>query len=145
MANRKLSALTEATTIGDDDELLVNDSGVSKRITWATIKDAVEAFFDTLYLTVASTASSAGTLTLTVDSELLQIITGSTTHTVQLPAANAYGAGNVVRFIVKNRSTGNVTIARAGADTIEGATSIVITTGQAVTLMSDGVSEWEEI
>lgn len=33
MADTKLSALTEATTLGDTDELYVNDSSTSKRIT----------------------------------------------------------------------------------------------------------------
>lgn len=92
---------------------------------------------------VASTATAAGTTTLTLTSKHLQIFTGTTTQTVQLPAANAGGAGIGVEFVIKNRSTDNLTVSRAGSDTIEGATSIVLTSGQAVTLVSDGASEWE--
>jgi len=41
MADTKLSALTEATTVGDADEFYVNDSGTSKRITKANLEDAM--------------------------------------------------------------------------------------------------------
>lgn len=38
MADSKISALTEATELSDTDELLVNDSGTSKRVTVATVR-----------------------------------------------------------------------------------------------------------
>ena len=41
MADTKLSALTAATTLDDADELYVNDSGTSKRITYANLKSAL--------------------------------------------------------------------------------------------------------
>lgn len=45
MADSKISALTEATVLGDTDELLVNDSGTSKRVTVATVKDTMVGGF----------------------------------------------------------------------------------------------------
>lgn len=93
---------------------------------------------------VTSTATAAGTTTLTVASRVVQIFTGATTQTVQLPAANVMGAGVAVVYVIKNRSSGNVTISRAGTDTIDGATSYVLTGGlnQSVTLLSNGVDAW---
>jgi hypothetical protein len=41
MADAKLSALTEATTLGADDELYVNDSGNSKKIRADNLSDVV--------------------------------------------------------------------------------------------------------
>lgn len=91
---------------------------------------------------VTLTATSAGTLTLTSISNYVQILTGVATHTVQLPAANTKGAGNSIRYKIKNLSTGNVTVQRAGADTIDAAASIVLAQYDAVELVSDGVSVW---
>jgi hypothetical protein len=45
MADTKLSALTECTSIGDTDELYINDSGTSKRTLWSTIKTALASVF----------------------------------------------------------------------------------------------------
>lgn len=56
MADSKLSALTEATTLGTTDELYVNDSGTSKRITAANAGTALIA--------AAGVTSSAAELNL---------------------------------------------------------------------------------
>ncbi len=92
---------------------------------------------------VASTATAAGTTTLTNASTGVQIFTGATTQTIQLPAANLFGAGICVAFAAINRSSGIVSWARAGSDTINGGTTNVdvatLTTG---TIVSDGVSAW---
>lgn len=55
-----------------------------------------------------TTASSAGTLTLTVSSETKQIITGATTHTVVAPDATTLPLGR--KFLIINKSSGNVTV-----------------------------------
>lgn len=92
---------------------------------------------------VTSTATAAGTTTLTSSSTLVQIFTGTTTQNITLPAANLFGAGIGVAFIIKNRSTGALTVNRAGSDTIEGATSLTIAAGNSETLISNGSAEWE--
>jgi len=66
-------------------------------------------------------------------------------RTITLPAASAVTAGRT--YVVKDESgaagTNNITVARAGADTIDGATSKVINTNYgSVMLYSDGVSKW---
>lgn len=57
---------------------------------------------------VASTATAAGTTTLTKDSQTNQTFTGSTTQTVVLPNATTLPVGR--RFYITNRSTGSVTV-----------------------------------
>lgn len=96
-----------------------------------------------LHCGVLNTATAAGTSTLTIASRRTQVFTGTTTQTVQLPAANAAGATIGIEYIIKNRSTGDVTITRAGSDTIEGNTSVVVAGGMSAHICSDGVSEWE--
>lgn len=92
---------------------------------------------------VTSTATAAGTTTLTTSSTYLQIFTGSTTQNVQMPAANLDGAGYSTTFVINNQSSGALTLLRAGSDTFPGAaTTFVVTAGTSYTIMSDGVSLW---
>ncbi|MCA3339777.1 MAG: hypothetical protein INF90_14760 [Roseomonas sp.] len=90
-------------------------------------------------------ASLSANTTLTVDDAGLVLVNASAAaRTITLPAANALG-GRPIRFqIEKTDSTANtVTIQRAGTDTIEGGTSVVLS-GQwaSVALVSDGVGSW---
>ena len=48
MADTKLSALTAATTLDNADEVLLNDSGTSKRMTWQNVKANIKTYTDTL-------------------------------------------------------------------------------------------------
>ena len=71
-------------------------------------------------------------------------------RTWTLPAANSFSAGNslyILDLALGVTSTNTLTVARAGADTIQGGantiTSTVIgATGFGLSLMSDGVSRW---
>lgn len=91
---------------------------------------------------VTSTATAAGTTTLTSTSKTLQIFTGSTTQTITLPAANVFGSGIGQILIIKNRSSGALTVNRAGSDTIDGGTTTNVATGVSITLISNGSTEW---
>lgn len=57
---------------------------------------------------VTTTATAAGTTTLTNASQTNQVLTGSTTQTVKLPNATTLPSGR--RFYITNRSTGLVTV-----------------------------------
>src|SRR3972149_2737139 len=57
---------------------------------------------------LSSTATSAGTLTMDVNSNKVQIFTGSTTHIVILPNATTLTTGRP--FIIINDSSGQVTV-----------------------------------
>lgn len=90
-------------------------------------------------------ASLSANTTLTVDDAGLVLVNASAAaRTITLPAAAALG-GRPIRFqIEKTDSSANaVTVQRAGTDTIEGGTSLVLS-GQwaSVTLVSDGVGAW---
>lgn len=65
---------------------------------------------------VTTTATAAGTTTLTKDSETIQVFTGATTQSVVLPDATTLPNGR--RFEIKNRSTGTVTVKYNDASTV---------------------------
>jgi hypothetical protein len=65
----------------------------------------------------ATTATAAGTTTLTVSSTYLQYFTGTTTQTVQLPVTSTLVLGQ--QFLIENRSTGVVTVQTSGSNTIK--------------------------
>lgn len=69
--------------------------------------------------------SSAGTTTLTKDSQTKQILTGSTTHTYVLPDATTLPLSR--RFFIINKSTGTATIQTSG--------------GGALTIVSSGLQK----
>jgi hypothetical protein len=94
--------------------------------------------------------SQSGATYTAVAGDYSVIMTNSAARTVTLPAANAFIAGQVI--CVKdgngNAATNNVTVSRAGADTIDGgsATSVVINTNNGkLWLQSDGSSKWWQI
>ena len=64
-----------------------------------------------------TTATAAGTTTLTVSSNELQYFTGSTTQTVVLPVTSTLVLGQ--SFTINNNSTGVVTVQSSGANTIQ--------------------------
>ncbi len=95
---------------------------------------------------VTSTATAAGTTTLTVASTEIQTFTGVTTQTVQFPAANLFGAGIAVLFTINNQSSGIITPTRAGADTFQGGgTTDPVAAGASQDYASDGVSVWLKV
>lgn len=63
-----------------------------------------------------TTATAAGTTTLTVGSTNLQYFTGSTTQTVLLPVTSTLVLGQ--RFVIENNSTGLVTVQSSGANNV---------------------------
>lgn len=89
--------------------------------------------------------SQSGTTYTIATNDFYVGMSNSGARTVTLCAANAVPAG--FRLIIKdengNALTNNVTINRAGADTIDGATTATIATNYGVlSLISDGNSKW---
>jgi hypothetical protein len=72
------------------------------------------------------------------DTDYLLVFTGTNNMTANLPATVA---GQARQIIIKNRSTGTITVNRTGSDTIDGGTSVTLTTNQSVTLIANG-SDW---
>jgi len=65
----------------------------------------------------ATTATSAGTKTLTVTSKRAQVYTGTTTHTQVMPDVSTLAQGTL--YITTNLSTGVVTVQSSGTNTIQ--------------------------
>ncbi len=73
------------------------------------------------------TAKSSGSpYTVLGDDDIISVTTGASAYTVTLPAST--GNGRRVVVIKADSGVGAVTVARAGADTIEGATSVSLAT-----------------
>jgi hypothetical protein len=87
------------------------------------------------YLHKRSVTSAAGTTTLDA-SDHVCFLTGSTTQTFTLPAAT-----DGRELIIKNCSSGTLTVDRAGSDTIDGGTTTSVTTGNAIRLIANG-ADW---
>lgn len=64
-----------------------------------------------------TTATAAGTTTLTVDSTYQQFFTGATTQTVTLPVTSTLVLGQ--SFLIVNKSSGVVTVQSSGANSIQ--------------------------
>jgi hypothetical protein len=79
-------------------------------------------------------ASAGGTTVLTGGGAF--VVTGSTFQTLTLPAA---ASGAVLS--IKSRTSGLVTINRAGSDTIDGATSYSLPPGASISLRPNG-TDW---
>ncbi len=79
---------------------------------WATLDDNSNIYSNNYFPNATSTVSSAGTTVLTVASARIQRITGSTTHTFQLPNATTLPVTSIFEF--DNGSSGSVTINNAG-------------------------------
>ena len=70
---------------------------------------------DAFIATATSTATAGGTTTLTIDSSQVQVFTGSTTQTVQLPTTSVVAG---MTYTIINNSTGSLTVQSSGANTI---------------------------
>lgn len=87
--------------------------------------------------TLSQSVTSAGGSTTITENDYVIIVTGASTQTLALPAVVS---GK--EYLIKNKSTGNVTVSPAGADTIGGtAASVVMVTGQFIRLLGNG-SDW---
>lgn len=120
MATIRPNAEPAATTVADGDIFLIDGTTGVRALaasvvpirdanTNASINNVIEGF--------ASTATAAGTTTLTAASAANQFFTGTTTQTVQLPDVTTLALGH--SFFFQNSSTGAVTIESSGGNTVK--------------------------
>ena len=98
---------------------LPTGTGVAAVATASTLmsRDAdANASADNMLLGYTTTATAAGTTTLTVGSTYLQFFTGATTQTVQMPVTSTLTLGH--QFLIVNNSTGAVTVNSSGGNAI---------------------------
>lgn len=81
-----------------------------------TIENAVLPVIDNIKLGYETTATAAGTTTLTVDSLHQQFFTGSTTQTVVLPVVSTLALG--LGYTITNNSTGVLNVQSSGLNAI---------------------------
>ncbi len=82
---------------------------------------------------------------LSTDASTIIGLSNSAARTITLAAASAYPAGTIIWFKDEagTAGTGNITINRAGADTIDGATSAVIATNYGlIGIYTNGSNAW---
>ena len=89
---------------------------------------------------VDSTATAAGTTTLTIASGGVQVFTGTTTQTVRLPTTSVVAG---MSWVIVNQSSGAVTVQSSGANTVAtvaaGNTSVFYSTANTPTTASHWV------
>jgi hypothetical protein len=103
---------------------------------------------DFLVDTPHSRTTTATSTTMLQQDHLVGVTDTTALRTITLPAANAVAPGVIYRVVDESgaAATNNITIARAGTDTIVGGatstTATITTNGGARALYSDGTSKW---
>jgi hypothetical protein len=119
-----------------------NSAGAAIQITSG---GSVIAASDGIARSFSRTAVSSNTIISAAATVSYYDVDTTTSVTFTLPAANAVSAGRFYEFkdTTGQAATNNIVINRAGADTIDGATSFTISSNYGQTrLTSDGVSKW---
>ena len=109
MADTKISALPAASTPLTGSEVVpLNQSGVTSNVTVANLTAGRNITFNNTLPGYTTTATAAGTTTLTSSSTYHQRFTGSSAQTIVLPAATTMAQGQ--GFIIDNDSSGTLTL-----------------------------------
>lgn len=114
-------------------------TGVASAATASTLalRDAnANLSADSFIAGYTTTATAAGTTTLTVNSTELQFFTGATTQTVELPVTSTLVLGQ--RYTVVNNSSGTVTVNSSGGNLVLAVASG--NTGIFTTILTSGTS-----
>lgn len=90
-----------------------------------------------------STATAAGTTTLTVNSNQYQTFTGSTTQNCKLPAVSTLVLGTV--YVITNLSSGVVTVQSSGSNTVQAMAANYTIVVQSNATSGTGASVWNII
>ncbi len=122
---------------------LATGTGVASAATASTLatRDAnANISANNALLGYTTTATAAGTTTLTVGSTYAQYFTGSTTQTVTLPVASTLVLGQ--QFVIVNNSTGIVTVQSSGGNTIQAMAASTNLTVTCILTSGTGTSSW---
>ena len=106
----------------------VTDETGSGSLVFGTSPTLSYPVINNFVLGYTTTATAAGTTTLTNTSNNQQIFTGTSTQTVVMPVASTMTVGT--RYVIENNSTGNLTVNSSGSNliaTVIPGTSIKIT------------------
>lgn len=88
----------------------------------------------------STTATAAGTTTLTVSSNVIQDFTGATTQTVVLPVTSTLQTG--FEYRIYNHSSGNVTVQSSGTNTLSVLTNLQVLKAICISTSGTGTASW---
>jgi hypothetical protein len=88
----------------------------------------------------ATTATAAGTTTLTISSPYQQYFTGITTQTVKLPVVSTLVSG--MQYTITNLSTGVVTVQSSGANTLQAMATNTCLVCTVISTSGTGTASW---
>lgn len=91
----------------------------------------------------ATTATAAGTTTLTVSSARDQYFTGSTTQTVVLPVVSTLTLGHT--FLIVNNSSGIVTVQTSGSNVIQAMAANSTLREECISTSGTGTASWSSL
>jgi hypothetical protein len=125
MSNKLISDLPAASSVGGSDLFEIEQGGISKKALASLVgtggggsgNDVNDNYTANNFLSgYSTTATAAGTTTLTVASEYQQYFTGTTTQSCVLPVTSTLTLGH--RFFIANHSTGDVTVQSSGLNEV---------------------------
>jgi hypothetical protein len=144
-ANAALNAFLPSQT-GNNTKFLqtdgTNTSWQSGSVATATptVAGVVTSYFPTIQSAIKTVSSADYTITTTDGYELVYVTTGASARTITLPAASA-NTGRLITIKKSDSGAGAANVTRAGADTIEGLTSVSLTRQYDwLTLFCDGTT-----
>jgi hypothetical protein len=92
------------------------DANIAGALTVSGDFTVTNPIVNNLKLGYTTTATAAGTTTLTVASNYRQLFTGSTTQTLVLPVTSTLALG--MAYVVENNSSGSITVQSSGFNTV---------------------------
>ena len=114
----------------------VTDETGSGSLVFGTSPTLSYPVINNFVLGYTTTATAAGTTTLTNTSNNQQIFTGTSTQTVVMPVASTMTVGT--RYVIENNSTGNLTVNSSGSNLI--ATVIPGTSIKIINILTSGTT-----
>lgn len=120
---------TAATASAPGDLYEQEAGGASKKITALT-----------MLASYATTATAAGTTTLTADSLWTQYFTGVTTQTIALPVVSTLVVGHT--YLIVNLSTGALTVNSSGGNLVTTVPAGVIAAVRCILVTGTGAASW---